>query len=213
MIAIVAASVATLPFVTQTDPAPGLTRSKAASRHMECERMTAEVASRRYPGVIVPPKPRGDYVERSVLVCSQRVLREGLRRPQDEAVLSTLASTASELASATEAVPASLASRTWLVEAFYPSAPVAAKLSFATKDALVQLGRSVSDRTPTLSAGDLDVITRLPPRESYPAACRRYFETGAMDDGDALLAIVNLDPRETALHAGLCASGAWTWVR
>ena len=57
------------------------------------------------------------------------------------------------------------------------------------------------------------VITRMAPDQAYPTACRRWFDTGSLDDGDALLAVVTRDPRETDLHAGLCASGTWTWLR
>ena len=31
--------------------------------------------------------------------------------------------------------------------------------------------------------------------------------------GDALLAGLLRDPRETALHAGVCAGGQWTWLQ
>jgi hypothetical protein len=175
--------------------------------------MSAEIASARYPGVIEAPRPRGDYVERSALVCAQRLMRPGLRADRDEAILSSLEPLVTELTATAGDLHPELATRTWLVEAFYPSAPVSAKLSFATKNALVEKGLQVSDRTPTLSAGDVDVLTRMPPEEAYPAACRRYEDNGSLHAGDALLAVVSRDPRETTLHAGLCTDGQWSWLR
>lgn len=196
----------------QSDPAPGLTRSKAWSRTMECERMSVEAAARLRPGLVTPERPRGDYMERSVVLCTQRVLRAGLRSDRDEAVLSDLDVRADELAAAAATRP-DLADRTWLVETFYPSAQVSSKLSFAAKNALMGQGLAVSDRVPTLAVGDVAVLTRMSPAEAYPAACQRWAANGGLGAGDALLAVVSRDPRETALHAGVCADGVWTWVR
>ncbi len=201
-----------LPALVLPDPAPGLDMSRSRSRRLECERMSAESASRRYPGEVQPPRPRGEYVERSALVCTERLMRPGLREKRDEAILSTLEPLVTELTAAGDLHP-ELAARTWLVEAHYPSAPVSAKLSFATKNALVGKGLRVSDRTPTLSAGDLDVITRMPPEEAYTAACRRYWDNGSLGANDTLLAVVSRDPRETILHAGLCTDGRWSWLK
>ncbi|MES2639486.1 MAG: hypothetical protein V4850_08370 [Myxococcota bacterium] len=201
-----------LPALVHPDPAPGLDMSRARSRRLECERMSAEVASRRYPGDVQPARPRGEYVERSALVCAERLMRPGLRAKRDEAILSTLEPLVTELTAAGDLHP-ELAGRTWLVEAHYPSQPVAAKLSFATKNALVGKGLRVSDRTPTLSAGDLDVITRMPPEQAYTAACRRYWDNGSLGANDTLLAVVSRDPRETILHAGLCTDGQWSWLK
>ncbi len=202
-----------LPTLIHKDPAPGMTMSRTRSRTLECERITAEVASQRYPGKVQPSRPRGEYLERSALVCAERLVRPGLREDRDEAILSSLQALVADLTSSAVDLHPELASRTWLVEAFYPSAPVSAKLSFATKNALVERGLLVSDRTPTLSAGDVDVLTRMPPEQAYPAACRRYNDNGSMGAEHALLAIVSRDPRETILHAGLCADGQWSWLK
>ena len=108
---------------------------------------------------------------------------------------------------------AQAADRVWLVEANVPTAPLGTKIAFATKAALMRQGLAVSDRTVTLGAGDVDVLTRLPPLAAYPAACRRYADGGSLRPGDALLFVMVLDPRETMLHAGLCIDGGWTWLR
>lgn len=202
-----------LPPLVHKDPAPGLTMSRARSRTLECERMTAEVASRSYPGQVRATRPRGEYVERSALVCAERLVRPGLRTDQDAAILYALDPLVNDLTASAADLHPELADHTWLVEAFYPSGQVSAKLSFAAKNALVERGLQVSDRTPTLSAGDVDVLTRMAPQEAYPSACRRYTDNGSLRAGDALLAVVSRDPRETILHAGLCTDGQWSWLK
>lgn len=202
-----------LPFFVLMDPAPGLTRSKTESRNLDCERITAEAASRRYPGQIEAPKPRGEYMERAAVVCRERLLRPGVRPARDEAILSSLQATTVALAENAASVRPDLQGSTWLVEAYYPSGPVAGKISFAAKNVLMGRGLAVSDRTPVLNAADIDVITRMSPDEAYPAACRRYYQSGTLGEGDALLAVISRDRRETALHAGLCTLGEWTWLR
>lgn len=202
-----------LPYVAPRDPGPTIFRTKTRSRNLECERLSAEAGAQRYPGEVLPGLPRGDYIERSAVVCRERVMHLGTRDPRDEAILSNLELRVNELASATDALRPDLEDRTWLVEAYYPSAQVSVKLTFAAKNALAQQGLRVSDRTPTLGAGDIDVLTRMPPDEAYPAACSRYFANGSLRENDALLAVVSRDAKETALHAGLCSRGHWTWLR
>jgi hypothetical protein len=206
-------AIALLLSTAAADPAPGLAHSKTWSRNLECERLSAETARERYPGQIVDSSPRGDYVNRSAVVCRERLTRPGLREPRDEAILSTLDATVTDLASSAQSNRPDLEQRTWLVQAYYPSPPVAAKISFAAKNALMRRGLRVSDRAPTLAAADLDLITRLPPNEAFPAACQRYFAAGSLSEGDALLAVVSRDPRETILHAGLCTGGQWMWLK
>jgi hypothetical protein len=196
------------------DPAPGLFHGRTHARDLECERLAAEAASRRYPGRIVVSYERGREEEgRTVVVCRQRMLRTGLRAPRDEVILSTLETRVHELAVATASLRPDLREQTWLVEAFYPSPAVGEKLSFATKNALMGEGLTVSDRSPTLGAGDIDVLLRMPPLEAYPTACTRWSTTGALQPGDALLAVLILDPRETRLHAGVCTAGTWMWLQ
>lgn len=202
-----------LVLLVPSDPAPGLTHAKHRSRRLECERVSTETASARYPGQIVTPGSRDSYTDRSTVVCRERLMRPGLRTARDEAILSTLDAKVNELAITAGSLRPDLADQTWLVEAYYPSAPVSAKIAFATKNALVGRGLRVSDRAPTLAAGDIDVITRMSPSEAYPAACQRYLATGSLGEDDVLLAIVSRDPRETILHAGLCTRGQWSWLK
>ncbi len=195
------------------DPSPGPNRPKEWSRNLSCERWDAVAGSHRYPGEIKPPPPRGGYVERFTMVCREPMLRPGLRSPLDGALLGALQTSTVALVDAAASLRPDLAGSTWLVEVFVPSPPVAAKLAFATKNALMGRGLSVSDRTPLLAAGDVEVLTRMPPDEAYPAACARYFATGSLSNSDALLAVVSRDPRETIVHAGICVAGTWTWLR
>jgi len=195
------------------DPAPSLFKSKEAARRLDCEAMTEQAARRERPGLLPSERPRGDFVDRRVLVCRERVLPDGVRRPLDEAILRTLDERASELASAAAALRPDLAERTWLVEAYYPSDQVSPKIRFATQNALMRQGLVVSDRTPVLTPGDLQVITRMPPERAYPAACQRYVSAGGLGPADALLAVVHRHPQETTLHAGICADGGWMWIR
>jgi hypothetical protein len=140
-------------------------------------------------------------------------LRPGLREPLDEAILTELEPISTDLATTAHSMRPELQERTWLVQAYYPSPVVATKISFATKNALVRRGLRVSDRAVTLAAADVAVLTRLPPDDAYPAACRRYFAAGSLREGEVLLAVISRDPRETILHAGLCTGGQWAWLK
>ncbi len=195
------------------DPAPSLVRSKAASRQLDCARLDVESGSQAHPGQIAPARPRGDFSDRTAMVCQERLVRPGLRGAQDEAILRELGDQTATLAGAAAASRPDLAERTWLVETHYADSDVAHKIAFATKNALVEQGLAVSDRAPTLGAGDVGVLTRLPPTEAYPAACRRYSDNGSLKPDDALLAVIRLDHRETLLHAGVCDGGSWTWLQ
>ena len=198
------------PFVM---PQPGSWRDRDDARNYSCAFMTVEQAQVARPGAVRPVGPRGDLYERDVVLCQERMLPLGLRLDADEAILSTLDARVKELAGAARSRRPDLEGATWLVEVYYPSPAVSAKIGFATKNALMAEGLGVSDRTPTLAAGDVQVITRMPPNEAYPTACRRYTDNGSLGANDALLAVVLLDRQETALHAGLCAAGSWTWLR
>lgn len=200
-----------IPFIIPADPGPTLLRAKARARNFECQRLSAQAGKDLYPGRVDVSKPRGDYIARDAVVCRERLFREGQRQARDEAILLELQRHATTIAGSVETLD--LPGRTWLVETFYPSQAVAAKINFATKNALMQDGMRVSDRTPLLSASDLDVLMRMPAAQAYPSACQRYFDTGALKDTDALLAVVLRDPQETNLHAGVCASGGWVWLR
>lgn len=206
-------ALATVPFMLPLDPAPGFRTTRDEARRLDCERVDPTTASRQYPGQIEAPGPRGELMERRAVVCRERMMQPGLRSARDEAILSTLQAEVSALASEAAALRPDLAEQTWLVETYYPSVPVSQKVSFAAKDALVRAGLSVSDRAPGIGAADLQVITRMPPEQAYPAACLRYRQTGSLGEDDVLLAVVHRDPRETILHAGLCSGGQWTWLQ
>jgi len=195
------------------DPAPGVTRTRAEARNMDCTRLTEAAAHDRYPGQFREPAPRGDFSETGVIVCKGRIMEPGERPRRDEALLSELSRSAAEIAESAIALGAQHADKTWLVDAFYPDPAVAAKLAFATKTALVERGRRVSDRVPILASGDILVVGRMPPNEAYPLACARYRAEASMGDDEVLLAVVLLDARETTLHAGLCTGGRWRWLR
>ncbi|MCK5690617.1 hypothetical protein KAI87_15160 [Myxococcota bacterium] len=204
-----------LPLLAQitNDPAPGLTLSKTESRNLQCVRMSEEGARELHPGLIGASSPRGDYLEVSAVVCHERIMHDGERPVHDEAILSGLSPMISDIVSASVAAMPEAEGKTILVEVFYPDRAIAAKIAFATKNALLAKGRKVSDRVPSLAAGDIDVLTRLKPQKAYPLACNRYFAEGRLSHNDVVLAIVQRDSRETILHAGLCVSGEWRWLR
>ena len=202
-----------VPVLTPKNPAPGFRGTKTEARNLECEQVTTTEGVRTHPGEVAPERPRGDYLNRGVLVCNERFMDAGVRDVRDDAILGRLDETASDMAVAALTTGANPAQETWHVEVFYPSVQVSTKLSFAMKNALLARGAKVSDRTPVLAPGDIEVITRMQPAEAYPTACRRYFELGSLREGDTLLAIVSLDERETIVHAGLCSAGQWRWLR
>lgn len=202
-----------LPYVLPVPPAPGVVASRSDAREYVCEHMSVQATVDRYPGRVAEPKPRGDYIERDVMMCQQRVLRGDLRLAKDEAILLSLEARANELAADARARYPELEDHTWMVEVYYPSGSVSGKISFAAQNALMAQGLTVSDRAPTLAAGDVQVLTRMSPWEAYPAACQRYHSNGSVGADEALLAVMTLDPQETALHAGLCEQGRWTWLR
>lgn len=204
--------IALIPFFGP-DPAPSTVRSRTRADRLECERVTTEQGTRSRPGLVRPTNPRGDFVERSVVICTDLAMRPGLRSARDEAILSDLDVRASELATAAVALWPELDAKTWLVETFYPNAQVATKIAFAAKNALMEQGVQVSDRLVTLAVGDIAVLTRMSPSDAYPAACERYHALGSLRPDDVLLALVYRDPRETQLHGGLCVAGRWTWLR
>ncbi len=206
-------SLVILPFILPDDPSPGLVHSRESSRRYDCQRESVTTASRRYPGRVRSDAPRGEYVERSAVLCLERLMAPGSRPALDEAILSSLDDRAAQVADLADALHPELSARRWLVETHYPDAEVSAKISFATKNALVRQGLSVTDRAPRLAVGDVDIITRLAPADAWPAACERYIANGSVGPEDALLAMVIRDPRETILHAGLCTEGGWAWLQ
>jgi hypothetical protein len=180
-------------------------------RSLDCERLTQARAHELYPAEVPDSAPRGAYADIDALVCRPRFLDPGERPARDEAILSTLSDSVAQIAQLAAAAGEGVA--TWHVDAAYPESAVAAKIAVATRSDLVQRGHRVSDRVPVLAAGDIAVLARLPPRQSYSLACARYQAERGLADSDALLNLMILDERETQIHAGLCRRGRWKWLR
>jgi hypothetical protein len=195
-----------------TDPSPGFFQSKAAARNLDCTRLTQAQAHELHPGRVPEPAAR-DIAGGSTdaLVCASRIMNHGERPPRDEAILSSLRQTVGAITQLASALTPEEV--TWHVDAFYPDPAVAAKIAVAARTDLAERGRRVSDRVPLLAAGDIALLGTLPPRDAYPLACARYQAHQSLGDADAFLGLMIVDPRETALHAGLCIRGAWRWLR
>lgn len=197
---------------TTPDVAPSSVRTHESARNYTCEYLSITETERRFPGAVAPTPGRGDSAERNSLVCTESLIEAWRRNPQDEAILRHLTEHSREMAETATSIRPDLAGRTWLVEAYHPNAVVTAKLAFASKNALMEQGVTVSDRTPLLAVGDVDALVRLPATEAYREACARYTATGSLKPTDALLAVVYADPRETSVHAGVCERGTWSWL-
>ena len=194
------------------DPSPGLSHTRQEARNFECHRLTQIEGHERYPGDIpsVPPRQLAAAITEA-LVCEPRFIPLQDRAPRDEAILSTLrrdVGALTQLASTLNPGPF-----IWHVDAFYPEQAIASKISIAAKTELFERGRSVSDRVPTLAAGDISVLSRLPPNQAYATACKRYFSEHVLGEHDVFLGLMVIDPRETQLHAGVCQAGVWRWVQ
>ncbi len=194
------------------DPSPGLSHTRREARNFECQRLGQEEAHDRYPGDIPPVPPRQmAQAMTEALVCEPRFISIDDRAPRDEAILSTLRRDVGALTElASTLTPGALV---WHVDAFYPEQAVASKISIAAKTELFERGRAVSDRVPTLAAGDISVLSRLPPNQAYATACTRYFAEHVLGEHDVFLGLMVVDPRETQLHAGVCQAGKWRWVQ
>lgn len=192
------------------DPSPGIFTGKEEARNLECARLSHAQAHREHPGVVREPYARGSYGPTDALVCSRRLLEHDERPAQHELILSGLRRSAEEITQVAGAhAPLDV---TWHVDAYHPDARVASKMSVATKTALAEKGRKVSDRVPLLAAGDLLVLSRLVAGQAYPLACARYFAGKGLDEREVLLALVSLDSRDGQIHAGLCMRGEWKWL-
>lgn len=195
------------------DPIGGVLPPGIALEDLECEPLSVDEARVRAPGQIAEPSPRGDFIERRAVFCRERLMPRGARPPRDDAILSTLGAQATELTGLVAALEGPLQARTWMVEVYHPEPKVTAKVAFAMKTALLDRGLAVTDRAPTLAAGDVEVIGRTEPARAWPLACTRYAATGSVGPGDALMGVALRDRRETQLHVGVCADGRWRWLR
>jgi hypothetical protein len=193
------------------DPA-SLWLSRKETRSFECHRVSQAQAHELRPGVVPERSPRaGTFEVTDALVCERRYLEPGERPARDEAILSSLRSSAQEIAQLAAATAPE--GTTWLVDAFYPEPTVAAKISVAVKTELAERRHRVSDEVPVLAAGDIAVLRRLRPSEAYPLACARYFAEHSLAESQRFLGLMIVDARETQLHAGLCSQGEWRWLR
>lgn len=194
-----------------TDP---IWRNREDARNLDCKRISQEEAHALYPDRVPEPASRtiaGDT--RDVLACKRRYIRLGERPARDELILTSLRETTSDVARAAVAQLPEGKTATWHVDAFYPQMEVAAKLATATRVELAERGHRVSDRVPLLAAGDIAVLWKLPPKDAYPTACKRWRAEGALKDGDAFVGLMIVDPRESQVHAGVCLNGEWKWIR
>lgn len=195
------------------DPLEGWLPSDIEMRNLDCEPLTATGARQRLPGQVTGPSARGDFFDRRAVICRERLMKPGVRKAADDALLAGLGDTAGELAGLVGDLEDHERDRTWLVETFHPDAGISAKIGFAVKNALLDRRLRVSDRAPALAADDIAIIGQLPPEKAYPLACVRYAATGSLGAGHALLAVVRRHPGETLLHGGLCVDGRWRWLR
>jgi len=191
------------------DPLPGLFHSKAESRALECVWLPQAEAHAREPARVPDVPPRSLALPSDVLVCKRSYLDAGERPARDEAILSNLRGEVGEIVQAAASEPSNL----WHVDAYYPDARVAQKIAVAARTELAERGWKVSDRVPTLAAGDLSVLGHLGPGEQYPLACARAFAEGALVPPEAFLGVMIVDAREAQLHAGVCRDGQWRWIR
>lgn len=182
-------------------------------RGLDCEPTTIEAARAYAPERLDEPPPRGDRLTRRAVICRSRLMPEGVRRARDDAILSDLRTAADEMAGLVAGLADPLRRRTWMVEVYYPDARVGTKVQFAVKNALLEAGVTVTDRAPTLAAGDVEVIGRIDPQRAWPLACTRYRATGSLGPGDALMGIALRDRRATILNVGHCVDGDWRWLR
>ena len=195
------------------DPVDGWLAPDVVAQDLDCRSLSAAAGRVLAPGELPDPAARQDFLERRAVLCRERIMPNGSRRGQDDAVMFALARFSQDLAAlVADEVPGGR-ERTWLVETFYPDAQVTQKLTFAAKNALHARGVAVSDRTPVLAAGDLEVLWNQSSAEAYPMACKRYASSGALSSKEALLAVVSRDLRSTILSAGVCVDGYWRWLQ
>ena len=185
-------------FAAQAEPGAASAFTAGEARSPLCERVST-------------PSDAADLRSESI-VCTERLLRLGVRRAQDEAMLTSLDQRAARIARAVSQSQGVANARTWRVEVFYPDPNVAYKVDFAVKEALVRHGLRVSDQSVSLSATDVRALAALEPARAYPAACAHYAQTGTLPMSQPLLAVVALTDHDTDLHAGVCDAGQWTWL-
>ena len=154
------------------DPLDGWAAPDVDLRRLDCTPMELEAARREAPGALPPPSFRGDFIERRAVICRGRLMPPGSRRAQDEAVLQRLRDTAARFAGAVKATDGA-EGRTWMVQVMHPRPAVGAKISFALKNALMDVGLPV----PLCDCGERATMKcRIDDRDG---ACRYYFTCNA----------------------------------
>lgn len=194
------------------DPIHRMWWGRDQGRNLNCEWMTHVDAHHRHPYEISEPEPRfSAKEEREALVCTPRSLvREGLRHPRDERILSSLRT------SVESAVTQAMASRpnteTWLVQVHHPDLNMVQKISSATQTRLAQTHPSVRAQTPLPAAGDMDVLSGRYLMDALPLYCQRKWREGSVKIGETILVLALLHPQETTMHAATCTEGSWQWL-
>lgn len=194
------------------DPIHRMSWGRQQGRNLNCEWLSHEEALRRHPYEIGAPNPRFVAIqEQNTLVCSPRtLLRDGLRHPRDERILSELTSHM-ELA-VSQAVVKEPETDTWYVEVHHPQLRVAQKIGIAAQTRLAQTHTDVRAQSPLPAAGDVQVLSRWPLVDALPLYCLRKWQEGSLAPRQTVLTFALLHPQETELHAGTCREGRWQWL-
>jgi len=194
-------------------------------QEQECERLSQTDAHTRFPASVPPTNARSAaFFQIDALSCRHRIVENGARTARDEVILQRLQDDVGELTGL--AAASSDVGTRFVVDAHYPNPEIVRKIAGASRVALVERGRRVSDRPPQLTAGDVEVLRTFHMRDAIPIACRRLHQSGALtpkrnaegdaeavDDDVAVLSIALLHPQESQLHAGLCHRGTFRWLR
>lgn len=223
------------------DPIQQAWYGNRALRTLTCERLSQADAHERYPAEIPPTDARSTtFLTRDALVCERRQVPSGQNHPQDELILEHLTRDVDELVSLTtptlrgdfgepEVPPSNMPGAstnddgTWglprgevkrvFVDVHYPRSGLRQKIAAAAQVALFDQGFPVHQGAPLLAAGDVEVITTVPPQFSAPLACQRLHAEGALRADDALVTLALLREQESILHVGVCRQGGFTWLR
>ena len=194
------------------DPIHRMWRGRDQGRNLNCEWLTHVEAHQRHPYEITEPEPRfAAKQNREALVCTPRTLvRDGLRNPRDERILSGLRSSVEVAVS--QAMAAKPNTATWYLQVHHPDLNMANKVSAALQTRLAQNHPSVRAQTPLPAAGDIEVLAGRYLVDALPLYCQRKWREGSIKTGESILVFALLHPQETEMHAATCAEGEWQWL-
>lgn len=194
------------------DPIHRMWWGRDQGRNMNCEWLSHTEANRRHPYEISPPEPRITATEeRKALVCKPRaLLREGVRNPRDERILSELSAHID--ATVTQALAQHPDSTRWYVEVHHPHLQMAQKINIAAQTRLAQSHPQVRSQSPLPAPGDVQVLSAWPLQDALPRYCERKWHEKSLLQDDTVLTLALLHPQETVLHAGTCHAGRWLWI-